>query len=97
MKSVCGPRSRSGIVTLIFVDMEMQNKDYVSFWLVNKMVILKLNMRVGVGPASRAEALARCARELSPRLCLSCAPTNGDMSTACLLLSTMNEAKPVDL
>lgn len=95
MKSGC--RSRSGIVMLIFVDMEMQNKGYVSFWLVNKMVILKLNMWVGVGPASRAEALARCTGELSPRLCLSCAPTNGDASTAHLPLSTMKEAKPVDL
>lgn len=41
MKSACGTLSRSGIITLIFGDMEMQNKDYAEFWLVNKMAILK--------------------------------------------------------
>ena len=29
MKAACGTHGRSGIVTLIFVDMEMQNKDFL--------------------------------------------------------------------
>ena len=42
MKAACGTRSRSGIVTLIFVDMAMQNKDYVYY--KNKRKIPKFNL-----------------------------------------------------